>query len=128
MNLGSGILIFVGFLLLLAGIASKVMVMSLFPIIPQTFFPPSDQERFYARLEMPLGTPIEATEEVAKQIDAHVAKEVQINESREDGVIKWATFIGQGPPRTEFGNPGGGGTPQAIYMMFETTTHENIYQ
>jgi len=103
-------------------------IMSLFPIIPQTFFPPSDQERFYARLEMPLGTPIETTEEVAKQIDAHVAKEVQINKNREDGVIKWATFIGNGPPRTGFGDPGGGGTPQAIYMMFETTTHKNIYQ
>jgi len=104
------------------------IVMSLFPLIPQTFFPPSDQERFYARLEMPLGTPIEATEKVAKQIDAFVEKEVQINENREDGVIKWATFIGNGPPRTEFGNPGGGGTPQAIYMMFETTTHKNIYK
>jgi multidrug efflux pump len=104
------------------------VVMSLFPLIPQTFFPPSDQERFYARLEMPLGTPIEATEKVAKQIDAFVEKEVQINENREDGVIKWATFIGNGPPRTEFGDPGGGGTPQAIYMMFETTTYKNIFQ
>jgi len=104
------------------------VVMSLFPMIPQTFFPPNDQERFYAKLEMPLGTPIEATEKVAKQIDGFVAKEVQINENRQDGVIKWATFIGNGPPRAEFGSPGGGGTPQSIYMMFETTTYENIYQ
>ena len=104
------------------------VVMSLFPLIPQTFFPPNDQERFYARLEMPLGTPIEATEKVARQIDAFVAKEVQVNEDREDGVIKWATFIGNGPPRTGFGDPGGGGTPQSIYMHFETTTYENIYQ
>jgi len=104
------------------------VVMSLFPLIPQTFFPPNDQERFYAKLEMPLGAPIEATEKVARKIDAFVAKEVQINKNRKDGVIKWATFIGNGPPRTEFGNPGGGGTPQAIYMMFETTTHKNIFQ
>ncbi|MCP4421916.1 MAG: efflux RND transporter permease subunit, partial [Chloroflexi bacterium] len=41
---------------------------------------------------------------------------------------KWATFIGNGPPRAEFGSPGGGGTPQAIYIMFETTTHEDIFR
>jgi multidrug efflux pump subunit AcrB len=104
------------------------IVMSLFPMIPQTFFPPSDQSRFYASLKMPLGTPIEATEEVAKKIDTFVANEIQVNQDRKDGVTKWATFIGNGPPRFEFGNPGGGGTPQAIYMMFETTTHEDIFR
>ena len=103
-------------------------VMSLFPLIPQTFFPPSEQERFYASLEMPLGTPIEATDAVAKKIDTFISNEIQINETRKDGVIKWATFIGNGPPRAEFGNPGGGGTPQAIFIMFETTTHEDIFR
>ena len=63
-----------------------------------------------------------------KKIDAFVAKDVQINPDRKEGVTKWATFIGNGPPRFEFGNPGGGGTPQAIYMMFETTTHEDIFR
>jgi multidrug efflux pump subunit AcrB len=102
-------------------------VMSLFPLIPQTFFPPSEQSRFYARLNMPLGTPIEATVQVAKQIDDFIAQEIQVNQDREDGVTTWATFIGSGPPRFQFGDPGGGGTPQAIYMMYETTTHEYIF-
>jgi multidrug efflux pump subunit AcrB len=104
------------------------VVMSLFSLIPQTFFPPSDRKRFYASLEMPLGTPIEATEEVALEIDSFIREEIQVNESREEGVVKWATFIGNGPPRTGFGDPGGGGTPQAIYMMFETTRETNLYE
>ena len=77
---------------------------------------------------MPLGTPIETTEDVAKKIDTFIANEVQVNQEREEGVTKWATFIGNGPPRFQFGDPGGGGTPQAIYIMFETTTHENIFR
>ena len=105
-----------------------ILVMSLFPLIPQIFFPPSDQERFYAKLEMPLGTPIETTEQVAKKVDSFIRENVMVNESRKEGVDKWATFIGNGPPRTTFGDPGGGGTPEAIYMMFETTTTENLYR
>ena len=105
-----------------------ILVMSLFPLIPQIFFPPSDQERFYAKLEMPLGTPIETTEQVAKKVDTFIRENVMVNESRKEGVDKWATFIGNGPPRTTFGDPGGGGTPEAIYMMFETTTTENLYR
>ncbi len=100
-------------------------VMSLFPRVPQTFFPPTEEERFYASLEMPLGTPIETTEEVAKQIDEFVAKELQVNENRKDGVLKWGTFVGDSPPRTGFGDASSGGTPQAIYMLFHTNTHKD---
>ncbi|MCP4707802.1 MAG: efflux RND transporter permease subunit [Planctomycetes bacterium] len=103
-------------------------VMSLFPLIPQTFFPPTEEERFFASLEMPLGTPIERTEEVAKQIDAFVAKEMQVNQTRADGITKWATFIGNGPPRTGFGDPGGGGTPQAIFILFQTSSHKDLFR
>jgi multidrug efflux pump subunit AcrB len=102
--------------------------MSLFPMIPQTFFPPADQARFYASMSMPLGTPIESTEEVAKKIDSFVAKELHVDQTEGDGITKWATFVGNGPPRAQFGNPGSSGTPQAIYMMFETTTHEDIFR
>ena len=77
---------------------------------------------------MPLGTPIETTAEVAKQIDSYISRELMVDQRKKEGIEKWTTFIGNGPPRFEFGNPGGGGTPQAIYIMIETTTHEDIFR
>ena len=65
---------------------------------------------------------------MAKKIDDFIEAEIQVNETRKEGVAKWATFIGNGPPRANFGDPGGGGTPQAIFILFETTTHEDIFR
>ncbi|MFN3201217.1 MAG: efflux RND transporter permease subunit [Bradymonadia bacterium] len=73
-----------------------------FKIIPFIFFPPSDQTYSVIELELPQGTPIERTSEVAVEIEKLIAKKVvKQNEDGTwpDGVKVWNTFIGQGGPR-----------------------------
>ncbi len=67
--------------------------------IPKLFFPPSDRAYFKVELELPVGTRIEATEKVAKQIEAYIAGELAVNDQRNNGVTSWVTYVGSGGPR-----------------------------
>ncbi len=79
-------------------------VMQLAPYIPAIFFPANDKPVMYADLFLPVGTPLEKTEGMVKQIDSFIKSEMMA-EFDEDGVVMkhgitdWASFIGSGPPR-----------------------------
>ncbi len=77
------------FLLALAGLQ----------LIPKLFFPPSDRSYFKVELELPVGTTIDATENMAKAVEKFVSDELSVNNKRELGVTNWVTYIGNGGPR-----------------------------
>lgn len=68
-------------------------------VIPKLFFPPSDRNYFKVELELPVGTRIEATERVAKEMEAYIASELKVNDVRKSGVTSWVTYVGSGGPR-----------------------------
>ncbi len=68
-------------------------------VIPKLFFPPSDRNYFKVELELPVGTRIEATERVAKEMEAYIANELKVNDVRKSGVTSWVTYVGSGGPR-----------------------------
>jgi multidrug efflux pump subunit AcrB len=70
-----------------------------FRLIPNIFFPPNDKAIIKAEFELPMGTPIENTEAVVKEIEAFMLEELTANPERPEGIVDWATFIGQGAPR-----------------------------
>lgn len=74
-----------------------------FAAVPKIFFPPSDHPSFTVELELPQGTSIETTQETAKRLENFMARELQVSASRESGVSRWATFVGQGGPRFYLG-------------------------
>ncbi len=65
--------------------------------VRQEFIAPSEDPVFTAKLEMPLGTSIEATQEVMADIDKFVG-ETYLN-SDAPKIVNWLTFIGEGGPR-----------------------------
>ncbi len=70
-----------------------------FRLIPSIFFPPNDKAILKAEFELPMGTPIENTEALVKRIEAFMQAELAATRERPEGIVDWATFIGQGAPR-----------------------------
>ena len=66
--------------------------------VPDIFFPPNDRATFTAELELPVGSPIEATDRMAAELEAFIAHELA-DEPEQDGVERWGTFVGEGAPR-----------------------------
>jgi len=68
-------------------------------LVPKLFFPPSDRSYFKLELELPVGTTIEATQEMAEQVEEFVKNQLSVSETRSIGVTNWVTYIGNGGPR-----------------------------
>ena len=66
-------------------------------MVRQEFIAPSEDPIFTARLEMPLGTSIESSQEVISSVDKFVRE--QYFEADDAKVRNWLTFIGDGGPR-----------------------------
>lgn len=67
--------------------------------VPKLFFPPSDRSYFKMELELPVGTRIETTQQVAVAMEEYIRDNLLINPQRQDGVVNWVTYIGSGGPR-----------------------------
>jgi multidrug efflux pump subunit AcrB len=84
------------FLLLVVG--AFVLAIYGMGAVRQEFIAPSEDPIFTAKLEMPLGTSIEASEKVMDSVDAFVSS--RYHGSEDAGVVRnWLTFIGDGGPR-----------------------------
>ncbi|KAF7768862.1 hypothetical protein PCIT_a3378 [Pseudoalteromonas citrea] len=68
-------------------------------LIPNLFFPPSDREYFKVELELPVGTRLQTTEALVKDMEAYFQTQLQVSNDRESGVTQWVSYIGNGGPR-----------------------------
>ncbi len=76
-----------------------VLAMVGFGFVPNIFFPPSDRPLITAELELPVGTSIERTEDVAVELERFIRDSLMVNGNRPDGITNWATFVGEGAPQ-----------------------------
>ena len=70
--------------------------------VPNIFFPANDRATFTLEIELPVGTPLARTNQVARDIEAHIKKNM-LQTKQQAGVTTWATFIGSGAPRFSMG-------------------------
>ncbi|BBN82952.1 multidrug transporter AcrB [Pseudoalteromonas sp. A25] len=76
-----------------------VLAIQALQFIPKLFFPPSDRSYFKVELELPVGTRLDATETLVKDLEQYIAEQLLIGDKRDKGVTKWVTYIGNGGPR-----------------------------
>jgi multidrug efflux pump subunit AcrB len=76
-----------------------VVALQGFRFIPNIFFPPNDKAIFTAELTLPPGTPIELTEQVVGEIETYMKSELTVDLERQEGIVNWSTYIGEGAPR-----------------------------
>ena len=76
-----------------------VLAMAGLRYVPKLFFPPSDRLYFKMELELPFGTDIRRTEEIASLMGAYIDDELKVKPEQEHGVTNWISYIGAGGPR-----------------------------
>ena len=125
------------------GVVGTVFLAALagFGFIPRIFFPPANKPVFTASYELPTGTSIARTEEVARAIDAFIAEELQAvgvrsrvgsgtlvpaknpeaSGGRAEGVTNWVTFVGSGGPRFNLSHSPGGSGPSSAFSLLNAT-------
>ncbi len=111
--------------------------------VPNLFFPPNDRPTFTAEVALPVGTPIERTETVVKELEDFIAEKLVVGawpekerlglwsrltgkEARPDGVINWATFIGNGGPKFTLGYNPGLQSPEYGILLINTVTRSAV--
>jgi multidrug efflux pump subunit AcrB len=98
-----------------------------FRYIPNIFFPENDKAIFYAELKLPIGTPLSKTEEVVKEIEIYMENELRAGVSgRKEGIIDWATFLGEGAPRFFLSYGPEPPSPEYAYMLINGSSLETI--
>ncbi len=98
-----------------------------FGLIPNVFFPPKDQAMFTAEFDLPIGTPIERTEAFVQRVEGFIETELKTGPERPQGVINWASFIGQGPQRYTLTYTPKQRSPEYAMMLLNTTSYGIIH-
>ncbi|WP_105166777.1 efflux RND transporter permease subunit [Pseudoalteromonas sp. T1lg23B] len=82
-----------------ASILMLIIAIQALQFIPKLFFPPSDRAYFKVELELPVGTRLETTEALVKDMDRFFESELKVSAQQSEGVTKWVSYIGNGGPR-----------------------------
>ncbi len=89
--------------------------------VPKVFIPPSEDPILSAKLELPVGTAIEATESVISDVEGFLKSDLLLDATADDeaiGVTSWVAYIGTGGPRFVLGfdppNPNAANTAMVI--------------
>lgn len=99
-----------------------VTAMQGFRFLPNIFFPANDKAIYTAELELPIGTPIERTQEVVEDIEHFMKRELMVNPERTEGIVNWSTYIGEGAPRFVLNyNPEPSNPAYAVLIMNATS-------
>lgn len=70
------------------------------------FFPDSDRSMITIDVNLPEGTRLSSTEKVVESIEMFMEKELLVNQTKQEGILDWSTFIGEGPSSYDLGyNP-----------------------
>ena len=105
-------------------------VMQLMRFVPNIFFPPNDRATLTAEFRLPTGTPLEATEEVVAAAETFVSENLLVDrrqiEAGEEGIINWASFIGEGAPRFMLSFNPELASPEYAIMLINTTSREFV--
>ncbi len=94
--------------------------------VPNIFFPQNDKAILTAELKLPVGSPLERTEAVVREIEAFMKGELVVGPEREEGIVNWASIIGEGGPRYALSYNPEPPKPEFAYMLINATSRDVI--
>ncbi|MBW2638400.1 MAG: efflux RND transporter permease subunit, partial [Deltaproteobacteria bacterium] len=71
--------------------------------LPFVFMPDSEKTVVSANLELPIGTAIEKTDQIVGEIENHIRSNLLVGDDREEGVVSWSSYVGEGAPKYDLG-------------------------
>jgi multidrug efflux pump subunit AcrB len=96
-----------------------------FRFVPALFFPPTDKAFFKAELELPIGTPIERTERMVREVERFMLDSLPASEET-PGVVSWASFMGNGGPRFLLSHTPEPPSPNYTFMLVNVSDQAAI--
>lgn len=97
--------------------------------VPNVFIPPKTDPVINGALELPRGTSIETTSEIAAGIESFILDNLMVNdhdEEEREGVVRFTSWIGEGAPRYTLALDPGAANPASFSMLLTTTTDQVI--
>ncbi len=113
-------------LTILGVVAIFIGSLQLLPYIPAIFFPQNDKPIMFAELQMPIGTPLEKTEEIVAEVEAFLNAEMRAEfdsegEVARHGLVDMTSFVGTGAPRFYLSHIVKPQSPEYAYLMLDMT-------
>ncbi len=97
-----------------------------FRFIPNIFFPENDQATMTVDVDLPVGSPIERTDFVVRDIEHFMRETLMVDDDREEGIINWGAFIGEGAPRYKLAYQPQPPSPYYGYLLINATSIEVV--
>ncbi len=97
-----------------------------FRFLPNIFFPPKDQVYFNAELELPIGAPLERTENVVRAVGEFINDSLSVTADQPLGIANWTAFIGEGAPRFELSYSPEPPSPNYSLLLLNASVPEAI--
>ena len=94
--------------------------------LPNIFFPPSDRTYFKLELELPFGTNLNTTQQVVTDIEQYMEAELKTSEQNPEGIINWASYVGEAGPRFVLSHNPKPSSPNYALLVINATSSEVI--
>jgi multidrug efflux pump subunit AcrB len=95
-----------------------------FRYVSFVFFPDSDRNLITVDINLPLGTRIQSTEKIVAQLSDHIREDLLVNEQRTEGVLRWSSFIGEGPSSYDNGYAADEANSSYAHILVNTSSFE----
>ncbi|MCZ6826029.1 MAG: efflux RND transporter permease subunit [Gammaproteobacteria bacterium] len=111
-------------LILLAAGAVFFLALQGFRFIPNIFFPPNDRPTLAIEIELPVGSPIEPTNEIVIALEQFMFDNLMADQNGGSGIINWGAFIGEGAPRYILSYRPEPPTPEYAYVIVNASSRD----
>ncbi len=95
-------------------------------LVRKEFIAPSEDPIFSAKLELPLGTSIETSQQVVADVDAFIRNSYFAPPGGEPRIRNWLTFIGEGGPRFRLSLNPPNPNPANSFLIANTVEPEDV--
>lgn len=94
--------------------------------VRQEFIAPSEDPVFSVKLELPIGTSIETSQEIIADVDTFIQDTYFTPQTGEPRIRNWLTFIGEGGPRFQLSLNPPNPNPANSFVIANTTTGKDV--
>ena len=95
-------------------------------LVRQEFIAPSEDPVFSAKLELPLGTSIETSQQIVSEVDKFIQEAYFAPATGEPLIRNWLTFIGEGGPRIQLSLNPPNPNPANSFVIANTIEGEDV--
>ena len=95
-------------------------------LVRQEFIAPSEDPVFSAKLELPLGTSIETSQEIIAEVDTFIEETYFSPATGEPRIRNWLTFIGEGGPRFQLSLNPPSPNPANSFVIANTVSGKDV--